>query len=81
MTLRFTRIYPMDMTKNEKAFDARLKENGFDVLGIRNYKSKMEFLISKNGKEIIYPITKGNNDMSAIWEYFTDYYNTCMEVD
>ena len=78
MKTRFTRIRPLDMTDNEKRFDKDLQDNGFEVLGIRNYKSKMDFDIVKDNKEFIYSVHKGNIEYDAIWNCFTDYCNTCI---
>lgn len=78
MKARFTRIRPLDMTDNEKRFDKDLQDNDFEVLGIRNYKSKMDFDIVKDNKEFIYSVHKGNIKYDAIWNCFTDYCNTCI---
>ncbi len=79
MKRKWDNDYKWDLNKTEKAFDKKLKENGFSILGVRMYISKTEWKIEKDGVVMEYAIDKEATKSALVWKVFINYYNTCKE--
>ena len=68
--------YKWELNKTEEAFDKRLKENDFNIVGIAMYQSKTVWLIEKDGVKFEYAILKEANKIESAWKSFVYYYET-----
>lgn len=68
--------YKWELNKTEEAFDKRLKENGFNIVGIAMYQSKTVWLIEKDEVKFEYAILKEAGKIDLVWKSFIYYYET-----
>ena len=67
-----------DTTKVEIRFEELLQENGFEVVGVKEFNSKTDYLIEKDGVECTFSIHHTDNKPSRgniCFKAFIDYYN------
>lgn len=67
-----------DKTKTEERFEHLLEENGFTVNGVKEYNSKTDYLIEKDGVECEYSLHHIDNKSSRgteCFKAFMMYYN------
>ena len=67
-----------EMNKVEIRFEKLLKENGFEVIGIKEFVSKTDYLIRKDNVECPYTIHHVDSKPSRgnlCFKNFVDYYN------
>ena len=71
-----------DKHPREERFEQLLADNGFTVLGIREYQSKTDYLIEKDGIKQEYALWHTNKS-SALQNYkcFEMFYNTRVEYE
>ena len=71
-----------ECTKAQQGFEDLLKENGYKILGYREYCSKTEYKVEKNGIEIEYAVFSDlkHSDTKHAFKCFVDYYNLKAEV-
>lgn len=73
-----------EMNKVEIRFEKLLKENGFNVIGLKEYNSKTDYLIEKNGIECtyaIYHVDNKPNRGNAHFKTFVEYFNIKAEYE
>ena len=73
-----------EMNKVEIRFEELLKENGFNIIGIKEYTSKTDYLIEKNGIECPFDIHHVDNKPSRgnqCFKTFVEYYNIKAEYE
>jgi hypothetical protein len=71
-----------EMNKVEIRFEKLLSENGFNVIGIKEFSSKTDYLIEKDGVECTYDIHHVDNKPSRgdlCFKTFVNYYNITAE--
>lgn len=67
-----------EMTKTEIRFEELLKENGFTVIGLKEFTSKVDYLIEKDGLECTFTIHHVDNKPSRgnlCYNLFEDFFN------
>ena len=67
-----------EVSRPEIRFEELLKENGFNVIGIKEFVSKTDYLIEKDGIEVVYVIHHVDNKSSRgnlCFNIFVDHYN------
>lgn len=72
------------MSKVEEKFEELLKENGFNVLGVKEFNAKTDYLIEKDGVECTYAIHHIDNKLSRgkqCFKAFIDYHNINVEYN
>ena len=73
-----------DKTKTEERFEHLLEENGFTVNGVKEYNSKTDYLIEKDGVECEYSLHHIDNKSSRgteCFKAFMMYYNIKVEYE
>lgn len=70
MKQKWTNDYKWDMNKIESAFDTKLRDEGFTILGVKQYMSKMEWLIEKDGVQLPYTIMAEATNFDLTWDVF-----------
>lgn len=71
-----------DASRTEERFEELLKENGFNITGIRCYISKTEYKIEKDGTEIKFAVYNSDNSRKRgdlCYGVFLDWYNLYVE--
>lgn len=67
-----------EMNKVEVRFEKLLKDNGFTIIGLKEFVSKTDYLIEKDGIQCQYSLHHVGNQSSQgnmYFKIFTDYYN------
>ena len=73
-----------EISKIELLFEELLKDNGFNVLGIKEYQTKTDYLIEKEGTECEFSITHIDNKKSRAklcYENFVRCYDIKVECE
>lgn len=73
-----------EANKIELLFEELLKKNGFNVIGIKEYQSKTDYLIGKDGTECEFSIPHIDNKKSRAklcYKNFVEYYNIKVEYE
>ena len=65
----------------EKGFEKRLAENGFNIIGIREYQSKTDYKIEKDGIVQEYGLFHGGGTAKSNYDCFVMFYNTKVEYE
>ena len=81
MKRQWEKEYKWELTKVESAFDKKLKENGFNILGVRMYISKTEYKIEKDGVEVEFAILREAKNIGLTWKVFVECYEIKKEYD
>ena len=64
-----------EFNKIEAAFDARLRKEGFEILGIRMFQSKTEWKAERDGVVVEYAVYKEARKPELCWKLFMEFYN------
>lgn len=73
-----------EMNKAEERFDKLLKENNFNVIGLKEFSSKTDYLIEKDGVECTFVIHHVDNKTSRgnlCFKIFVEHYNIKAEYE
>lgn len=68
-----------DLTKNEKYVIKWFEENGFDIIGIKQYNSKTEIKFSKDGEFGAFELQFGVTNIRKYMQMFKQSYDMKIE--
>lgn len=70
-----------EYTREEKKFEDMLTTNGFAIVGIREYLSRTDYLIEKDGIQQEYALWRGESSAKDNYACFIMFYNTKVEYE
>ncbi|MBP3197031.1 MAG: hypothetical protein J6N21_08510 [Butyrivibrio sp.] len=74
MKKKWTLERQYDKSRREILFESRLKKDGFAIEGYREYSSKTDLLISKDGIKMEYSLYNENYNVNDVYNFFLESY-------